>query len=97
MKVEIHELAVYELRDAIDWNDSQLEGLGKRFKSSVNSQVTKIKNHPTWFPKEDGEIYKAYIPKFPYKILFIAKHKTITILAIAHLHRKPCYWQMRTI
>lgn len=95
MQVKIHELAAKEFDDAIEWYELQSNGLGERFKNAVTSQIEKIKTHPSWYLIEDGEIYKAYVPKFPFKILFTFKNNTITIWAIAHMHRKPWYWQHR--
>ena len=95
MKIEIHELAVNEFNDAIDWYELQASGLGKRFKKSVMNQVQKIKRNPTWFLKEADDIYKAYVPKFPYKILFTLKENKIVIWSVARMHRKPWYWQSR--
>lgn len=96
MKVKIHELAAKEFNEAIEWYELQAEGLGKRLKRSVVEQINKIKKNPGWYLEEDKNIYKAYIPKFPYKVLFTIESKdTVTIWAIAHLHRKPWYWQSR--
>ena len=93
MKIEIHELAVNEFNDAIDWYELQAKGLGKRFKKTVMNQVQNIKRNPTWFLIEADHIYKAYVPKFPFKILFTLNEDIIVIWPIAHMHRKPWYWQ----
>jgi hypothetical protein len=96
MLIKIHELAAKEFDEAIEWYELQTEGLGKRFKKAVIEQINKIKKHPGWYLVEADDIYKAYVPKFPYKILFtIDNNKNIIIWAIAHMHRKPWYWQSR--
>lgn len=96
MKVKIHELANKELQEAIEWYELQEEGLGLRFKKSVIEKIKHVKKNPHWFLLEEGKIYKAYIPKFPYKILFtIENNANIIVWAIAHMHRKPWYWQKR--
>lgn len=95
MKINIHELAANEFDDAIDWYELQAKGLGKRFKKAVVKQIQKIKRKPTWFLKESDYIYKAYVPKFPYKILFTSNENEIVIWSIAHMHRKPWFWQSR--
>jgi hypothetical protein len=95
MKIKIHELADKEFTAAIDWYENQSEGTGKRFKQSVINQIKKIIKNPDWFLIEEDIIFKAYIPKFPYKILFSIDKDTIIIWAIAHMHRKPWYWQGR--
>ena len=97
MKIRIHELAAKEFDDAIDWYDQQSEGLGKRFKRIVTKSIEKIRNNPEWYLKESDDLYKSYIPQFPYKILFTIEKHEIIIWAIAHMHRKPWYWQKRII
>jgi hypothetical protein len=62
----------------------------------VIEQINKIKKNPKWYLIEEGDIYKAYIPKFPLKILFTVENNNyIVVWAIAHMHRKPWYWQSR--
>lgn len=95
MKIKIHEFAAAELDEAIKWYEFQFEGLGKAFKKAVRSQIRKVADNPTWFLKENENIYKAYIPKFPYKVLFTASKTEVIIWAIAHLHREPKYWKSR--
>jgi len=95
LKIEIHEFASQELNEAIEWYEFQSDGLGNRFKTLVIRQMKQVQNNPGWFLKEDEDIYKAYIPKFPYKILFTFDDEKVVIWAIAHMHRKPCYWQSR--
>jgi hypothetical protein len=70
MKIKIHELASNEFEEAVEWYELQSKGLGKRFKKLVSEQIKKIKKNPGWFPLEASNIHKAYIPKFPYKMLF---------------------------
>lgn len=97
MKINIHELATKEFDEAIEWYELQSKGLGKRFKKTVIDQLKKIKQNPNWFLVEEDNIHKAYVPKFPYKILFTSEKEGIVIWAIAHMHRKPWYWQSRMI
>ncbi len=96
MKVKIHELANKEFIEAVEWYELQSKGLGKRFKKETISQVNKIRKNPGWYLVEESNIHKAYIPRFPYKILYtIENNNQIIIWAISHMHRKPWYWQKR--
>jgi len=95
MKVKIHEIAAKEFDEAIEWYENQSKGLGQRFKKAALEQVRKIKKNPEWFLIEVDNIYKVYIPKFPYKILYTTENNEIVIWAVAHMHRKPWYWQSR--
>ncbi len=56
-----------------------LKGLEVVLKIQLSSKSTIFKKNPSWFLKEDSDIYKAYIPKFPYKILFTFNTEFITI------------------
>jgi hypothetical protein len=95
MKVQIHELAVKEYNEAIQWYELQSSGLGLRFKKAVLEQIRNIKNNPQWYLKEDEIIFKVYIPKFSYKIMYTLESNKIIIWAVSHLHRHPGYWQNR--
>ena len=95
MKVHIHKMAAREFDEAILWYEAQSEGLGDRFKKTAIGQIEKIKRNPSWFLREAEDIFKVYIPKFPYKILYTIDEERIVIWAFAHLHRRPWYWQSR--
>ena len=79
MKIDIHELATKEFDEAIEWYENQSKGLGNRFKKAVVDQIKKIIKNPKWFLIEADNIHKAYIPKFPYKILFTLDKDRIII------------------
>lgn len=66
MQIKIHPLAAKEFDDAIEWYELQSQGLGDRFRYAVIGQINKIRIHPRWYLIEDDEIYKAYVPKFPF-------------------------------
>ena len=95
LKIKIHEYASNEFDEAIQWYELQVVGLGQRFKNSVIKQFNSVRENPSWYPQESKDIYKAYIPKFPYKILYTFNTQEITIWAVCHLHRKPRYWKSR--
>jgi hypothetical protein len=96
MQVRIHELAAKEFDEGIEWYEIQSKGIGQQFKKSVIDNIEKIKKNPEWFLVEADNIHKAYVAKFPYKILFTKENSnTIIIWAIAHMHRKPWYWEKR--
>jgi len=95
MTIKIHKLATKEFDEAVEWYEIQQNGLGKRFRSVVVTQIKKIKKNANWFLTEDSNIYKIYIPKFPFKILYTIENTNIIIWAFAHLNRNPLYWQSR--
>lgn len=92
MRVVFSKLASLELEDAIAFYETELAGLGFRFKEEIKSSILRIKEHPEAWSIERDEIRKALLHRFPYKILYAIEKEKIIILAIAHQHRKPHYW-----
>ena len=94
--IKLHSAAIEDLKSGINWYDAQLNQLGKTFQRAVKDTILKIQKNPSWYLNEEGSIKKAYIPRFPYKILFTEESEQIIIWAIAHMHRKPEFWKKRT-
>ena len=92
MEIVFSKLASLELEDAIAFYETELAGLGFRFKEEIKSSILRIKEHTEAWSIERGEIRKALLHRFPYKILYAIEKEKIIILAIAHQHRKPNYW-----
>ena len=92
MEIVFSKLASLELEDAIAFYETELAGLGFRFKEEIKSSVLRIKEHPEAWSIEKGEVRKVLLHRFPYKILYAIEKEKIIILAIAHQHRKPNYW-----
>ncbi|MCA9449224.1 MAG: type II toxin-antitoxin system RelE/ParE family toxin [Candidatus Omnitrophica bacterium] len=92
MKVVFTRLARLELEEAVAYYDMEVEGLGSRFQTEVKRGLNRIKEHPSAWAVERGEIRKYLLHKFPYKILYSVESDAIIIIAIAHLHRRPDYW-----
>lgn len=92
MKIIFSKLAKLEFDDAITYYETEFAGLGFRFKEEIKSSIRRIKENPEAWSIERGEVRKALLHRFPYKILYSIDKKIIIILAIAHQHREPNYW-----
>ena len=92
MEIVFSKLASLELEDAIAFYETELAGLGFRFKEEIKSSIFRIKEHPEAWSIEKGEVRKVLLHRFPYKILYAIEKEKIIILAIAHQHRKPNHW-----
>ena len=95
MKVVFAEIAKIELDDACSYYELEMPGLGIRFKEEVRKAAIRIAEFPTAWSVERGEIRKCLLHAFPYKLLYSLEKDHIFIIAIAHQHRKPTYWQDR--
>ena len=95
MKVIFSEAAKIELDDACYFYDLEIPGLGIKFKEEARKAAGRISEFPTAWSIERGEIRKCLLHIFPYKILYSIEKDHVFIIAIAHQHRKPTYWQDR--
>ena len=95
MKVIFSELAKLELDDACSFYDLQVPGLGSKFKDEVGKAARRIAEFPTAWSIERGEIRKGLLHMFPYKLLYSIEKDHVFIIAVAHQHRRPTYWQRR--
>ena len=94
-RASFHELAEFELNDAIVYFENEREGLGLRFLSAVQDAVTHIQQHPQASPIILQDIRCKVLRRFPYNIIFSIKPDRIRILAVASQKRRPFYWQGR--
>jgi plasmid stabilization system protein ParE len=92
MKVIFSKLARKELEDAGNFYELEYSGLGLQFKAEVQKAALRIAQHPKAWSVERGDIRKALLHKFPYKLLYSIEPDQIFIIALAHQHRKPDYW-----
>lgn len=92
MVVEFLEPAYAELDDAIEYYNTQAQGLGKVFFEEVLFTIKLVSQFPTAWPSVSLHTKKAILRRFPYSLIFAIRNRKITIIAIAHHHRNPEYW-----
>jgi len=92
MRVIFSKYAKQELDDSVFYYELEYPGLGERFKEEVKRSVLRIIEYPEAWSIERGDVRKALLHKFPYKLLYSIEKDHIFIIAIAHQHRRPDYW-----
>jgi hypothetical protein len=95
MKINILKVAQIEYLEAKEFYEIERSGLGKKFEIDIKEGIEKIIKFPEAWPIERFEIRRFILHKFPYKILYSIQEDEIIVLAFAHLHRKPNYWEER--
>ena len=70
MRIAFTEFAKKELEDAVTFYEIELSGLGIKFKSEVEKSISRIIEHPKAWSFERGEIRRALLHRYPYKILY---------------------------
>jgi len=95
MKCEFLPPAQAELEDAVHYYDVQQKGLGDQFAREVARTIQRILKHPRAWEKLSRRARRCRTNRFPYGVIYSAYPKSILIVAVAHLHRKPGYWRER--
>ena len=95
MNVIFGDAAKIELVETIEWYEVQQSGLGKRFAQALDLTKKRISIFPEISSEIAHGIRKAIIKGFPYGLIYSITEETIEIIAVAHSHREPMYWEDR--
>lgn len=97
MNIAILASAERELDDAVEYYESQQFGLGTRFRNEVLLAFHRIQLHPLSYQVLSARARRCLVSRFPYGIIYQYKPESnlVLVVAIAHLHRKPDYWNSR--
>ncbi len=92
--------AEQEIRAARDWYEERREGLGADFVDCVDDAVKRIGEVPTASAPVPGvpehlEVRRVFLKRFPYAAVFVEQDEAISVVALAHLKRRPGYWLQR--
>lgn len=84
-----------EMYEAAKYYESQASGLGIDYLSEVERAVASISESPMTWPKVKGELRRRLVRRFPFGILYYIESEEIVLVAVAHLRKKPGYWEKR--
>ena len=96
------EEAVLELELAVAWYEDQRPGLGAKFLQALRDTVRYAQDSPG-IGKVEEEAPERFdlrwymMQRFPYALLVGRASGIRTVVAVAHLSRKPGYWKDRLI
>ena len=86
--IHIFKSALDDLQNALDWYDSQSNGLEQRFSKEVNARLTFIAAHPEASPIRGEDFRGTQLKKFPYTIYYDFDEANAMIHVVAVLHDK---------
>ncbi len=97
MKITFLKPAEKELDDAVEYYESEQEGLGIRFQAEVARSLSRIVRQPLSYQEIGKYSRRCLVHKFPYGVIFHYKvaSEEILVVCIAHLHRRPDFWVSR--
>ncbi|MBL4773092.1 MAG: type II toxin-antitoxin system RelE/ParE family toxin [Alcanivoracaceae bacterium] len=97
MKLEILELAQFEIEDSKDYYNLHQAKLGEVFKKDVQDSIDRIIESPILYPEIMRPIRRCLLHRFPFGIMYAINNDTIVVLAVVHQSRKPFYWVDRLV
>ena len=83
--------AEQEYREAYEWYEAHLVGLGDRFETEIENQLLKIISNTQAYHFSKGNFREASIAQFPFSIVYKVntRKQIIYISAIYHSSRDP--------
>lgn len=83
------------MRESVRFYETRLDGLGLRFLAGVEQTAKRISTHPEAGASLAGKFRKRIVPGFPYAVIYRVWANYVYLVAVAHQHRRPGYWQGR--
>ena len=81
--------------ESVEYYNQQVSGLGIKFLQEVLKSLDVIENHPEAWSQISPRTRRCKINRFPFGIIYQNRGNEILIVAVAHFHRKPEYWNER--
>lgn len=95
MEIRLLNVAQQEMDESFEFYEEQMTGLGHDFLAEILATLKRIKqNTKAWAPFSD-QTRRCLVNRFPYGIVYQVRTDEILVVAVAHLHRKPNYWENR--
>ena len=83
-----------DLAQAVAWYEQQRPGLGGQLFDEVYDTLARLesKPEPSVSDPTDKRARRVFVQRFPFAVVFHRKGRTLLVIAIAHLRRRPGYW-----
>jgi len=88
-------VAEAEYRDAVDYYNGEVVGLGEDFCEEVIAALRRITDFPEAWQKLSVRTRRCRLNRFPYGLVYRIQTDCILVLAVMHLRREPNYWEPR--
>ena len=87
--------AAQEFSQAIDYYNSQSDGLVFEFALEVRRTLTRIAEYPQAWQSLSPRTRRCRTSRFPYAVIYHLRTEGLLIVAIQNLHQHPDSWQGR--
>jgi plasmid stabilization system protein ParE len=95
LPIVLLEAAETDLDDAKEWYRTCHPSLEADFVLCVEETLQRIARNPLAYATVQGDFRRAFIHRFPYRIVFHPAADQITVVAVLHTSRNPRTWQRR--
>lgn len=100
MRLEFHEEAVEDARDAFEWYAKRSQRTAEQFADLFEEAAVGIVRNPKSFSLVEeknlrGEFRRCILKKFKFSIIFQVGKEVLLVVAVAHPSRDPGYWMRR--
>ncbi len=96
MTLTIRGEALAEIDSALRYYAQQSPELMARLFKELQAAQQQIVAFPFRWPKYARDTRHYLLPRFPYRLVYRIKGDNVRLLAVAHVKRRPGYWQHRT-
>ena len=93
-RLQIAAAATEEFTEAVRWYETRRPGLGAELYDAVNATIDGIERQPNIGATayEDHKSRRILVAGFPYYVVYRLEQDEVVILAIAHMKRRPGFW-----
>jgi hypothetical protein len=95
MKFYFHPDAEAEFDKTVEYYEQLQLGLGIEFAEEIYATITRIIQYPDGWSALSKNSRRCLVNRFPYGVVYQIKSRSLRIIAVAHLHRRPGYWKER--
>ncbi|WP_041245460.1 type II toxin-antitoxin system RelE/ParE family toxin [Geotalea uraniireducens] len=93
MKIRFFPSAEAELQDAVNYFNSQCEGLGFEFAAEIQRTIERIISNPEAWTKLSVYCHRCRTKRFPHAVIYYIENNLLFVVSIMHMKREPNSWR----
>ncbi len=78
-----------DIREAYQWYEMQVRGLGEEFLRAVDACLASVQRSPMAYSSIHKDIRRALLRRFPYSVFYLIEADRVIVLACFHARRDP--------
>ena len=95
MEIRFLEIAEREIDEAVEYYNVESPCLGDDFLLQTLNALERIRQYSEAWQPFSQNTRRCRVHRFPWGIIYQILESEILVVAVAHLHREPGYWQNR--